>query len=156
MYHLAASVLHRVGTHLPQPRGDVVFVHGLSGSHPATWTNSHGGCWPNWLAASNLEWRVWSLTYDAEPKGWLGNPLPLYDRATEVIPLLRQNGIGEQPLVLVGHSMGGLLIKQLLMSAQTLGDADWQRIAAKCYGAVSWRRPATAPTLRATSRSSVT
>ena len=79
-------------------------MHGLGGSHPVTWTNGHSHCWLNWLAASNLEWRVWSLAYDAEPKGWLGNPLPLYDRATEVIPLLRQNGIGERPLVLVGHS----------------------------------------------------
>jgi hypothetical protein len=66
---VSESVLHRIGTDPARPTGDVVFVHGLGGSHPATWTNGRGHCWIEWLATGNPEWRVWSLAYDAEPKG---------------------------------------------------------------------------------------
>src|SRR5262249_45106506 len=46
-----------------------------------------------------------------------GFAMPLVDRARNVLLTLDVNGIGHRPLVFITHSMGGLLVKQLLRTA---------------------------------------
>jgi len=43
--------------------------------------------------------------------------MPLPDRARQVVDLMVQNQLGSRPLLLIGHSLGGLLAKQLLRRA---------------------------------------
>ena len=62
---------------------------------------------------------VWSVGYAASPSGWLGRAMPIQDRAVNVLARLQNEGVGERPLVLVTHSMGGLLAKQMLLHAQS-------------------------------------
>ena len=49
--------------------------------------------------------------------GYRGFAMPLSDRAKSVLLQLEVAGLGERPLVFVTHSMGGLLVKQLLRTA---------------------------------------
>ncbi len=49
--------------------------------------------------------------------GYRGFAMPLWDRAKNVMLQLEVAGLVKRPLVFVTHSMGGLLVKQLLSSA---------------------------------------
>jgi triacylglycerol esterase/lipase EstA (alpha/beta hydrolase family) len=61
--------------------------------------------------------------------------MPLWDRAKSVLLQLEVAGLGERPLVFVTHSMGGLLIKQLLGAANgNAAQAPWRAIIEKTRG----------------------
>ena len=81
--------------------------------------------WPAWLGEELPSIGVWSLNYENAAfksrrltflgrSGYRGFAMPLWDRAKSVLLQLEVAGIGDRPLVFVTHSMGGLLIKQLL------------------------------------------
>ena len=54
--------------------------------------------------------------------------MPLTDRAKNVLLALQLKGIGERPLFFVTHSMGGLLVKQLLHTANDSTNPRWRAI----------------------------
>src|SRR6266702_6227690 len=99
---------------------DVVFVHGIQGDPRKTWTNKNGGFWPSWLVQDNGELAVWSVGYEAAVSGWTGTAMPLFDRANNVLAELQAAGIDNRPVCWVTHSMGGLLVKQMLRNADGL------------------------------------
>ena len=74
--------------------------------------------WPAWLAKDIPGLAVWTLAYEAPATNWFGTAMPIQDRAKNVLECL----IGERelrglPLIFVCHSLGGLLIKQVLRAA---------------------------------------
>lgn len=110
--------------------GDVVFVHGLNGNARHYWC--HEGTpenyWPAWVAEALPTVGVWSLGYENAAfqsrrasllgrSGYRGFAMPLSDRAKHFHLQLENRGIGRRPIVFVAHSMGGLLVKQLLRAA---------------------------------------
>jgi len=79
---------------------------------------------------------VWSLGYAAGPTKWArvlgwfdedrrdsGHGMALPDRARQVLDLMAQRGLGRRPLFFVGHSLGGLVVKQILRSSSDAGAA---------------------------------
>lgn len=49
--------------------------------------------------------------------------MPIRDRATSLLAALRDGlDIGSRPFILVGHSLGGLIIKQIVRHSSTMGD----------------------------------
>ncbi len=101
----------------------MVFVHGLGGDARDTWTNRTGECWIEWLATEQPEVGLWSFGYDAAPSKWLGSPMDLPDRATNALATLKAKGVGAKAIGFVAHSMGGLLVKEMLRQAETFAHA---------------------------------
>jgi hypothetical protein len=126
------SELYRIPrTGKDEPRADVIFVHGLGGDPFTTWQHSskREDSWPYWLAEEVPEVQVYCLEYEAAPAKWLGPSLPLVERAQNILALLLGKGIGKRPIVFICHSLGGLVIKQMLRKTQDESIEDWRRLA---------------------------
>ena len=132
--------LHPIGGCVPSRLADVIFIHGLDGDPFGTWKHA-SLFWPEALGLDHAQAGVWSLGYPAAKTEWNGSAMPLADRATNVLTLLDAHGIGERPLVFVVHSMGGLLVKQMLRHALQYGDPAWQRISRATAGIVFLATP---------------
>jgi pimeloyl-ACP methyl ester carboxylesterase len=117
--------------------GDVVFVHGLGGNPRAYWMadkDKPETFWPAWIGEDVPGVGVWSLGYDAAKFAWQGDPLWLVDRAKNALQRLDLKRIGARPVVFIGHSMGGLLIKRMIRHGLDLGNARWKAIADQTKG----------------------
>ncbi|XP_057678033.1 protein SERAC1 isoform X2 [Corythoichthys intestinalis] len=130
----------------PQTRGsqpikaDVLFIHGILGAAFKTWRqrdrstpedeNDHDcgddytECWPKtWLAADCPNLRVLSVEYDSHLSDWMAKcpaenqRKSLAYRSQELLRKLKMAGVGDRPVVWVAHSMGGLLVKKMLIDA---------------------------------------
>ena len=102
------------------PSGHAIFVHGLGGHAYDTWRGGKddNALWPLWLARDIEGLTVWTLSYAAPPTNWLGNALPLQDRAVTILErLLGAPELVEAPIAFVCHSLGGLVVKQVLREA---------------------------------------
>jgi pimeloyl-ACP methyl ester carboxylesterase len=131
----------------PKRRGDVIFVHGLNGNPREYWfpAGQPEKYWLAWLGEDLPDVGVWSLGYEnaaLKPRGFslarrflqAGFSMPLEDRADNVLLRLELEGIGERPLVFIGHSMGGLLIKEVLRTANESRDAKRRAIVERTRG----------------------
>ncbi|MDS4032044.1 MAG: hypothetical protein RKO66_18525 [Candidatus Contendobacter sp.] len=119
------------GCDCPDRVADVIFVHGLDGDARTTWhpKERSDAFWPAWLGEDVPAIGVWSLGYAVSASAWKGHTMPLADRATNVLDLLELDGIGHRPIVFVCHSLGGLLVKQMLRHAGDFGNPAWKTIA---------------------------
>lgn len=115
------------------PAMDIVFVHGLRGHPFGTWRTDMGSSvggtndiWPDVLLRKDLEARgvrarLITLGYEAGMVSW-SSPWPslsLQERARVMLDALYAANVGRdgRPVVFVTHSMGGLLVKKMLLLA---------------------------------------
>lgn len=126
---------------------NVVFVHGLGGDNRTTWQcdeKDEATFWPRWLyedlntssGGTSLPVGVWSLGYPAEVFRVLffskvrDDSVP--QRARDLIDTLVSRGLAERPIVFVAHSLGGVLVKQMLRSSRDAGNprrGDFPKLA---------------------------
>lgn len=127
-----ASALPSTGLHVlhtpKQYEVDVVFVHGLGGHSHKTWTKDKDSSlfWPQkWLPLEPGMGAVRILTFGYNA-GWRGQPksmLTMGDFAKDLLYEIRfakndsgnELDIGTKPIMLVAHSMGGLVVKQAFL-----------------------------------------
>jgi hypothetical protein len=68
--------------------------------------------------------------------------MPLFDRANHVLATLQAAGLGQRPICFVTHSLGGLLVKQMLRNADSL-TAEFRPFRAATRGVVFLGTPHT-------------
>ena len=115
------TILIKLAAWAGKPRASVIFVHGLGGHPYDTWRSKPGddSFWPLWLAQDIEGLAVYTLGYAAPPSNWLGTAMPLQDRAVNLLEcLLGEPRLQEGPITFVCHSLGGLLVKQILLDLQ--------------------------------------
>ncbi|XP_052901935.1 protein SERAC1 [Anopheles moucheti] len=95
-------------------------------------------CWPmEWLPKDFPSIRVLGLDYDSSLSQWsaTGCPCEKYDgklqkRAAEFLEKLATSDVGQdRPIIWVGHSMGGLLIKSIMVQALESPNPKVRRLA---------------------------
>jgi pimeloyl-ACP methyl ester carboxylesterase len=96
--------------------------------------------WPaDWLAADAPGVRLLSLSFRSRYSDWEGSTAGLEALADAMLEKLTSAGVGQRPLVLVGHSMGGVLIK--LMLARATQEPRHAQLAGALRGAVFYSCP---------------
>jgi pimeloyl-ACP methyl ester carboxylesterase len=104
-------------------RANAIFFHGLGGDARTTWQptyikKSEDALWLEWLAQDIEGVSVYSVSYGAALTDWQGSVMELSERAANVLNLLLlEADLGAGEVILAGHSLGGLVIKQLLRKA---------------------------------------
>ncbi|WP_217520172.1 esterase/lipase family protein [Vibrio metschnikovii] len=109
--------LHLMSRYDGDIKTHVVFIHGLGGNHEKTWLSStpDKGFWPNWLSEEIDNIAIWSVGYLNPISRW-GSPKAMHftDRAKDILHRLSQEPLfRDGEIIFVGHSMGGLMIKQM-------------------------------------------
>ncbi len=137
-------------TEKPDRTADIVFVHGLDGDSRLTWgaTRREDGYnldlfWPRWLGEDFPDVGVWSVQYDAAGSKWKGSNMPISDRATNLLELLDISGLGKRSLIFITHSMGGLIVKQMLQDLRTNTNVkpEWKDISDHTCGIAFFSTP---------------
>ncbi|CAN8327482.1 unnamed protein product [Cochlearia groenlandica] len=127
------------GSRAHDPKFDVIFLHGLRGGPFKTWRIAEdksstksglvekidqeagklGTFWPSeWLSNDFPQARMFTLKYKTNLTEWSGASLPLQEVSSMILDKLVSAGIGDRPVVFVTHSMGGLVVKQILHKAK--------------------------------------
>lgn len=117
----------------------VIFVHGLGGDSRGTWMHNkkdHTTLWPSWIG-EDVDCNVWVAGYGAAATGWLDAAMHLADQGEAFFSALQvEPKLQKRKIVLVGHSLGGLVIKSGMTQAQTLGDPRREAVLADIAGVV--------------------
>ena len=126
------SRLHKIiGCDNPERICDVVFVHGARKGPIRSWQARGAGpedSFPYWLGQDLPSVGVWSLAYESRFFVFQGQRMPLLDQALSALGDLEVDGFGERPIVFVAHSVGGLVVKQLLLHARDSQQPKWTNI----------------------------
>ena len=131
---------------------DILFIHGLNSDGDSAWRNSETDFfWPQGLAedAELEQGAVWGLTYPADSTRWGSGAadMGLVDRARNVLQYLSDRGIGRRPLLMITHSLGGLLAKQMLHTAAVTPAPPYEHFADNTCGVVFLATPHTGSSL---------
>ncbi|RAH77899.1 lipa and NB-ARC domain protein [Aspergillus japonicus CBS 114.51] len=143
--------LEEVFTPTGPPKIDFVFVHGLNPrgrvDHPyETWTHANGTFWPrDYLPHDIPQARVFVYGYNSNitsPQSM--STAGVKDHANTLLNLLdleRDPNMNVRPpkIIFVGHSLGGLVIKQALLNAHE--DPKYNAIRNNTYGLVFFGCP---------------
>src|SRR5215475_9182309 len=117
--------------------GDVVFVHGMDGDAKKTWGVASGKpSWVKFLSQDRPDLCVWSFDYPASSLSWFGSGMQLHSRAENFLTQLGNKNFGKRPICFITHSLGGLLVKQLLHEAMVFSADSHKPIADVVRGVV--------------------
>ncbi|MBA2155528.1 hypothetical protein HNS33_21995 [Enterobacter roggenkampii] len=108
----------------------VILFHGLQGHYYNTWMaeKKKSLFWPDWLQQDNPEIAIWSIEYETNVLTRFDPGMEFKDRAKNIYELLlRKNELREGEIILIGHSLGGLIIKQIIRYASDHADNESSR-----------------------------
>lgn len=110
---------------------DIVFVHGLRGGRESTWTKD-GVIWPKELLSKDIpKSRILSFGYNS---GIIQSDTAevtqgsLADDARQLCSLLddtrKQTNTVDRPIIVIGHSLGGLVLAQVVYGGNGAAEGD--------------------------------
>ena len=121
-------------------------LQGTSSSSPYSSSTAVDGeevqaqIWPkDWLSEDFPRSRILSIGYEVQLSKWVGNSLPLREQSKLIAQQLRLGAVGDRPIIFVCHSFGGLIVKELLMYAQS--DPDFAPIVDNTLGVAFYATP---------------
>jgi len=115
----------------PQAVVDIIFVPGLGANRRMTWHHQNqsdsdydeNNFWPRWLgedlANQGITANIWLFGYDSKkffPE--LGDTAERYDQAKLFLSYLAVENLTQRPIFMIAHSMGGLVVKEMLGLAE--------------------------------------
>lgn len=134
---LGLSLLHEPSETLI----DFIFVHGLRGGSRKTWskTADPGHFWPKeWLPREPKfkHVRIHSFGYSSDWSERKGNQITIHDFGQALLGDMQNSpcltGAGRNtPIVMIGHSMGGVVIKKMLLLAKQ--DPNHKALASRIH-----------------------
>lgn len=134
---------------------DIIFVHGLKGGVLKTWRQSdraksdpdYAECWPlSWLAKDLPRARILAVDYESSLSHWTSFPgetigVSLKESADRILKQLLEAGVGQRKIIWVTHSMGGLLVKNILTTDDEFIDHNRRKILGQTKGVVFFSVP---------------
>ncbi|CAH1994451.1 unnamed protein product [Acanthoscelides obtectus] len=108
----------------------------------------HTYCWPkDWLPEDCSNLRILGVNYDTSLSMWA--PIcptekvkfTLEERSDDLIERFLGCGLGEKPIVWVTHSMGGLIVKNILCKAFESKDENIKKICSNTKGVIFYSTP---------------
>ncbi|MGH7021473.1 MAG: ABC-three component system protein [Brevundimonas sp.] len=120
----------------PEAVLDIFFVHGLGGDRIGTWQQSEDTFWPRWLAEQFPSCRVYIVGYDSNKLAGIlsGEGASIQDLALAMIDQIASREEGAPHSLLVAHSLGGLIVKQLLRRCADSANTDFNTIGRSVAG----------------------
>jgi pimeloyl-ACP methyl ester carboxylesterase len=113
---------------------EIIFIHGLNGDPITSWGFDEPA-WTPWIISRFPNARIWSLRYRIRWSWWNGGSIALADRAISVLATIDGQLVDKTPIVLICHSYGGLLAKQMLRSGHERG-SEYERLVGRIAGVV--------------------
>lgn len=117
----------------------IIFIHGLDGHVSQTWmqdSSDESTLWPKWLA-DDIDCSLYLVHYDAALSRWKDDAMPLAAQGDAFVHALsNEAGLENRPLILVGHSMGGLVIKTAIQSGLHKGVDSLKSVVNQIRGVV--------------------
>lgn len=115
---------------------DIFFVHGLGGDSIETWQKDNDSFWPRWLAEQFPNCRVYVVSYDSNKlAGFLsGEGASIQDLALAMLDQIASREESAPHALLVAHSLGGLIIKQVLRRCADSANTDYNAIGRSVAG----------------------
>ncbi|XP_060524697.1 protein SERAC1 isoform X2 [Cylas formicarius] len=110
--------------------------------------DSYTYCWPkDWLANDLKNIRIIGINYDTSLSMWAPlcplekEKLTLDERSDMLAQKLLQCNLGNRPIVWITHSMGGLIVKNILSKAFQSDNPDLKRVCTNTKGIVFYSTP---------------
>lgn len=111
-------------------------------------TGQYSQCWArDWLPEDFPNVRVLGVNYTTSLSQWFPKcpnqnmRAKMADRSSEYMHMLHQVGVGQRPIIWVTHSMGGLLVKRMLIAAYESEDKDLHNIFQRTKGIIFFSCP---------------
>lgn len=115
---------------------DIIFVHGLGGDRLGTWQKTNESFWPRWLAEQFPTCRIYTIGYDSEKFAGIlaGEGASIQDLAVALADQISSLEEGAQNALVVAHSLGGLVVKQMLRRCADSANPDFNRVGRSVVG----------------------
>ncbi|MBO9411766.1 MULTISPECIES: ABC-three component system protein [unclassified Ruegeria] len=117
---------------------DVIFIHGLGGHVTETWQANEDSFWPQWLADSFKQCRVFLASYDSTKLARIlsGDGASIQDIAQILADQLISRETQAKNTLFVCHSLGGLIAKQIIRKCEDSVDSDFNDLGRSVRGMV--------------------
>ena len=122
---------------------DIIFVHGLGGDRVGTWQETEDTFWPKWLADRFPNCRVYMVGYDSDKFASFlaGEGASIQDLASALVDQIASREDGAQHFLLITHSLGGLIVKQMLRRCGDSMNPDYNSVGRSVAGVAFFGTP---------------